>query len=205
MANQRIKLVNHLSTAQLKARYAACEHPVERRLWQMVWLLSRTDKSYSCAEVAETTGVSSDWVRKVVRRYNAQGEAGLLDQRRQNGNAPLLDTAALQKLQKTLQREPPDRGLWSGPKVARWLKKECGHPVSAVTGWHYLIRLGFSLQMPRRKHRKSATAEEQEAFKKNSKRTSKPSGRKTPENGLKSGRKTKRASACSRSSAASGV
>ena len=41
-----------------------------------------------------------------------------------------------------------------------------GKKVSDVTGWNYLVSLGFSLQVPRPAHENRATPEEQEAFKK---------------------------------------
>ena len=113
-------------------------------------------------------GFSADWIRKLVRRYNDDPEKGLKDKRRNNGNAPVLDEELQQELSKALGSKPPDHGLWSGPKVAQWIGERLNRPVSAVTGWHYLVRLGWSLQVPRRQHSRAASEEEQEAFKKNS-------------------------------------
>ncbi len=62
----------------------------------------------------------------------------------------------------------PDGGLWTGPKVALYLSEILGKKISKVTGWKYLIAMGFSLQVPRPAHEKRATPEECEAFKKNS-------------------------------------
>ncbi len=39
-------------------------------------------------------------------------------------------------------------------------------PVSDVSGWKYLKRLGWTLQTPRPQHQAAATADEQQAFKK---------------------------------------
>ena len=168
MAKQRIILAGHLSPAKLKHRYLACEDSVERSHWQTIWLLSRPEKGYSCQDVADLMGFSADWVRKLVRRYNADPEKGLMDKRQGNGNAPVLDEDIQWELSKALEDAPPDHGLWSGPKVALWISQQINRPVSAVTGWHYLVRLGWSLQVPRRQHSRSASEEEQEAFKKNS-------------------------------------
>jgi transposase len=168
MAKQRIVLAGHLSPAELKQRYRACANSVERSHWQAIWLLSRPEKGYSCQDVADLQGCSADWIRKLVRRYNDDPENGLKDKRRDNGNNPVLDEELQQQLSKALEGDPPDHGLWSGPKVAQWISERLAHPVSTVTGWHYLVRLGWSLQVPRRQHSHAATEEEQEAFKKNS-------------------------------------
>jgi transposase len=168
MAKQRLTLAGHFSPAELKHRYLACEDSVERSHWQTIWLLSRPEKGYSCQDVADLMGFTADWVRKLVRRYNDDPASGLKDKRQDNGNNPVLDEKLQQELSKALEGKPPDFGLWSGPKVAQWIGEKLNHPVSTVTGWHYLVRLGWSLQVPRRQHSRAASEEEQEDFKKNS-------------------------------------
>ena len=195
---RRISLKAHLTPAQIKARFLKCDDLVERSHWQTIWLLSRPDKSYTCSEVADLMGFTADWVRKLVRRYNDDPENGLKDERRNNGKHPVLNDQQQQALQRALEADPPDHGLWSGPKVAQWISRELDQPVSAVTGWHYLVRLGWSLQVPRRRHDRSASPEEQESFKKNSRNGSNSSARNIPANRSKSGRKTKPVSASSR-------
>ncbi|RKY40311.1 MAG: hypothetical protein DRP85_08805 [Candidatus Makaraimicrobium thalassicum] len=169
MKNKRLTLTPHYTTEELKARYLTCEHPVERSHWQIIWLMSRKDKNYSCSQVADLMGCTSDWVRKLVRRYNEEAEDGLRDKRRDNGNAPILDDALQDELIMALESEPPDHGLWTGPKVASWMSKKLGRKIHATTGWRWLVQLGWSAKVPRRQHAKSATEEEQAAFKKNSK------------------------------------
>jgi len=166
MNTHRLSLTPHFTTSELKNRYLACEHPVERNHWQMIWLLSRADKNYSCPQVADLMGCSSDWVRKLVRRFNKDPLSGLRDKRQDNGNAPLLDEALQDELQNTLHEEPPDHGLWTGPKIAAWMSKKLKRKIHAATGWRWLVRLGWSAQVPRRTHTKSACEEEQAAFKK---------------------------------------
>jgi transposase len=195
---RRIPLEAHLTAAQIKARFLKCDDLVERSHWQTLWLLSRSDKNYTCNEVADLMGFTVDWVRKLVRRYNADPASGLRDERRKNGKLPVLDVQQQESLQRALEAAPADHGLWSGPKVARWISQELNQPVSAVTGWHYLTRLGWSLQVPRRRHDRSASPEEQEAFKKNSRNGSSSSAKSIPASRSKSGPKTKPASASSR-------
>lgn len=168
MAKQRITLAEHLSPTELKQRYRTCGDSVEQSHWQAIWLLSRPEKGYSCQDVADLQGCSADWIRKLVRRYNDDPENGLKDKRQDNGNNPVLNEKLQQQLGEALEEAPPDYGLWSGPKVALWMSERLGRPVSAVTGWNYLVRLGWSLQLPRRQHSRAATEQEQEAFKKNS-------------------------------------
>ncbi len=195
---RRVPLEPHRTSAQIKARFLKCDDLVERSHWQTIWLLSRSDKNYTCSEVADLMGFTADWIRKLVRRYNADPVNGLLDERRKNGKLPILNDQQQEALQRALEANPPDHGLWSGPNVAHWIRQELNQPVSAVTGWHYLTRLGWSLQVPRRRHDRSASPEEQASFKKNSKNGLNSSGKKTPASRLKSGPKTKPASACSR-------
>ena len=132
-------------------------------------------------------GFTADRVRKLVRRYNADPVSGLLDERRKNGKAPVLNDQQQESLQRALEADPPDHGLWSGPKVAHWISQELNQPVSAVTGRHYLTRPG-----------RSASPGEQEAFKKNFRNGSSSSAKSIPASRLKSGPKTKPAPACSR-------
>ena len=172
MAKQRLTLVGHFSPSELKQRYLACEDSVERSHWQTIWLLSRPEKGYSCQDVADLMGLSADWVRKLVRRYNDDPENGLKDKRRDNGNKPVLDEQLQQELSTALEGKPPDHGLWNGPKVAQWIGERLNRRVSTVTGWHYLVRLGWSLQIPRRQHSRAASEEGQAEFKKNSANTS---------------------------------
>lgn len=195
MPNQRLHITGHLTAAELKERYRTCEHPVEKSHYQIIWLLKREENPLSAAETADITGVTPDWVRKLVRRYNQEGADGLKDKRTDNGNEPLLDDEELQALRAALLGKPPGNGLWTGPQVARWISgRKNSRKVSAVTGWHYLRKLGLTLQIPRRKHRDAADAEAQDTFKKNSGRKSPPSGPASRTRSSKSGRKTKPAS-----------
>jgi hypothetical protein len=57
-----------------------------------------------------------------VKRYNEQGPDSLGDRRLGNGAAPaILTPEALSSLKERVKTPPGDGGLWTGPKVARWL------------------------------------------------------------------------------------
>jgi len=73
----------------------------------------------------------------------------------------------LAALRDRLQSPPEDGGLWTGPKVARWMALRLGLThVHAPRGWEALKKIGWSVQAPRPRNPKSATLEEQAAFKK---------------------------------------
>lgn len=122
-------------------------------------------------EAAKIIGCSPDWVRKLARRYNAEGPTGLRDKRSENGNDPLLNKEQFKKLEKALRNPPVDGGLWNCKKVSEWIGSEIDCKVSVVTGWNYLRSLGYSIQVPSPRHKNAATAEEQDVFKKNSGKT----------------------------------
>ena len=93
-----------------------------------------------------------------------------MDKRQYNkGKKPILTDKQKVKLKNVLvNKTPPDKGLWTSPKIVDWIEQETGNrPESMVTGWNYLQKLGFTLQQPRPKNIKSATPKEIKEFKKN--------------------------------------
>jgi len=168
MAQRSLVIAGHKPVQKIHEQYLNCSSPVEKMHWQIIWLLARQDNPLKSDEVSRVVGCSADWVRKLARRYNAKGADGIKDRRKENGNAPILNNKQIEKLEKTLSGAPTDGGLWNCRKVAEWLLEETGREVSVVTGWNYLKTLGYSVQVPRPRHKKAASAEEQAAFKKNS-------------------------------------
>src|SRR3712207_7659295 len=59
---KKIKLMPHLSTAELGNRYRQARDPVERSHYQIVWLIAQ---GKSTAEVMEVTGYSRDWIQQL--------------------------------------------------------------------------------------------------------------------------------------------
>jgi transposase len=157
-------LVAHLSTAELGQRYRAARQPIERSHLQIVWLLSQ---GRSERDVAAISGYGRRWIGVIVHRYNEQGLDGLGDHRGKHAGAkPLLDKEGEAVLKTVLAEFPADGGLWTGPKVAAWMSTRLGRKVWPQRGWDYLKKLGHSLQMPRPRHAKAASAEEQALYKK---------------------------------------
>lgn len=163
-----IEIVHHLSYAAIQKHERSCTSVVEREHWQILRLMSRPGYALSAAEAALVVDRTPDAVRRVVRRYNKEGPDGLQDRRRgHSGRKALLSETKRQQLFSELQRYPPDGGLWTGPKVALRVAEYAGIRVSAVTGWQYLRKLGFTLQVPRPRHSNTATEEERRVWKKN--------------------------------------
>src|SRR5436309_684823 len=74
--------------------------------------------------------------------------SSLADGRRGNGAAPKLDPDQRAALLAALKQRPPDGGLWTGPKVAAYVRSRWGVRVCPQTGWQWLRDLGFTLQVP---------------------------------------------------------
>ena len=79
----------------------------------------------------------------------------------------LLSQPQLEKLTRAIENKPPDGGIWTGTKVARWIEIETGREkVWNQRGWDYLKKCNYSWQSPRPTHKK-ADKLEQEIFKNN--------------------------------------
>jgi len=154
-------------SARLDGLYRKATDPVLRTHLLMVWRMSLGD---SIREVAGTVGYSEKWVREIARRYESEGVDGLGDRRHGNPGArerALLDEEGQAELREALEGPPPGGGMWSGPKVARWIEQKTEiKKVHAQRGWEYLRKAGMSLQVPRPSNAKGADAPEREAFKK---------------------------------------
>lgn len=157
----------HASTEELEHRYRKARDPVERSHYQIVWLLS---EGRTTGEVCEVTGYSPGWVRRIARRYNEWGVEGLGDRRHANPGAKeraLLDEEGEAQLLEALSGPPPGGGMWSGPKVARWIERRNGlEKVHVQRGFEYLRRVGYTPQVPRPANAKGVDPQEREAFKK---------------------------------------
>src|SRR5215208_5998453 len=155
-------------SSRLESLYRKASDPVLRTHLLMVWRMSLGD---SIREVAEVVGYSEKWVREIARRYESEGVEGLGDRRHGNPGAKqsaLLDEEGQARLRQALLEEaPPGGGMWSGPKVARWIEEKTGmEKVHAQRGWEYMRKVGHSPQVPRPSNAQGADSEEREAFKK---------------------------------------
>ncbi len=155
-------------STRLEGLYRKASDPVLRTHLLMVWRMSLGD---SVGEVARMVGYSEKWTREIARRYEEQGVEGLGDRRHGNPGAKeraLLDEEGQAELRAALlEGSPPGGGMWSGPKVARWIEQKTGlEKVHAQRGWEYLRKVRMSPQVPRPSNAQGADASEREAFKK---------------------------------------
>jgi transposase len=156
---QRLPVIRHRTPRQVWAKYRSCRHPVEKTRWHLIWLLLRTDQPRTPAAAAAVVGVSVITARAVLHRWNEHGPAGLADRRAANRGKPALTDAQRADLFAALKKRPPDGGLWSGPKVAAYVRDRWGVRVWPQTGWRWLREMGFTLQVPRPRHPRSAGPE----------------------------------------------
>ena len=165
-----IKLEPHLTEQELYQRYRTCQQSREKIRWRALYLIA---KGGIANHVAKRVGRSSGWMTNLTRRYNQQGAEAVTDQRGDlvAGPKPTLNAKQAQALEKALRGSAPDGGLWTSPKVAAWIKNKTGKEVHPTTAWRAMRAAGFTLQVPRPRHRNAATEEEQAAFKKSSTRS----------------------------------
>ena len=143
------RVVKHLSVAELEARYEASEDVTSSRHFQTIFLLA---KGHSTRKVAEITSFGLRWVEQLLERYNAFGPASLGDLRRDNRSvARVLKPELLQRLGVRLNAPPPDGGVWTSGKVARWMAGELGlASLAPQRGWE---RCGRSIGRSRSRGR----------------------------------------------------
>src|SRR5919199_5903590 len=137
-----MRIIEHLSVAELEERYRAAQDVTEARHTQAIWLLAQ---GRTVLDVAAVLAFAPRWVEQLAARYNAHGPAALGDQRRRNGRAAsVLTEAVLAALAERLKTPPDDGGRWTGPKVALWMARYLGvERVHPQRGWEALKRVEF--------------------------------------------------------------
>lgn len=170
MPTKRLELAGHLSIEELKERMKSSKDPQQTRRWQVLWHLRQ---GKSTAEAAEACGFSTRWVQKLAGRFNKEGAQAVSRAKRSHGGGyqPLLTPDQQQELSEALLMPVPEElggGLWSGRKVALWIKKKTGRETWPQQGCSYLHRLGFSLKVPRPRHPRAVSEEEAKEWEKKS-------------------------------------
>ena len=160
---KRLPVVAHLSADEVGRRYRSCSDAREKTRWHLVWLLLR-DETLSCERAGPLVGLSDAHARTLLKRWNVRGPDGLADRRRANKSPGKLTADRQAEVYDALRKEPPDGGLWSGPKLARYVRDRWGVEVVPQTGWRWLNDLGFSLRVPRPRHPKAATPAQQRVW-----------------------------------------
>ena len=106
------------------------------------------------AEVAREYGVSWRWVHELVRRYDAEGEAGLAARSRRPRSSPTQTAQQVEDAIVALRKELADQGLDAGAQTI-WVHLErLGlKPPSVATIWRVLSRRGFVTPQPHKRPR----------------------------------------------------
>jgi hypothetical protein len=88
MARTRLPIVPHLTPEHIYRRYRACRTGVEKTHWQLLWLLTRPEAPLAPAQAAAQVGLTAVWTRAILKRWNADGPAGLADRRAGTNGGP---------------------------------------------------------------------------------------------------------------------
>ena len=108
------------------------------------------------AAVARDYGVSRRWVQELVRRYEAEGEAGLEPRSRRPRGSPSRTSEAIEDEIVVLRKALADQGLDAGAHtIAYHLKQLHGASPSAATIWRILSRRGFVVPQPQKRPKSS--------------------------------------------------
>jgi hypothetical protein len=153
------KLADYFNSQQLYQKYRKSPNRVESKRWHLLWKISL---GWNIKQSAIMVGINYQYAVKIVKQYNQFGPEIVLKKKVQlqprehkGGKKPLLDCRQVEKLSQALENRPSDGGIWTGPKLARWIEQETGkEKVWNQRGWEYLKRLGYSCQRPRPKHKK---------------------------------------------------
>jgi transposase len=157
---------HHLKPEQIEQRFRQCDNVREKTHWQVIYLLTQPGTKLTAHSAAKIVGLSPAWAAEMVKRWNQHGIDGLVDGRRENGRQPLLTPRQREHLWARLQQAAPGGGLWSGPKVAAYVKERWNYHINPATGWKWLRQLGFTLQVPRPCHPQAASLAERRRWKK---------------------------------------
>jgi len=109
------------------------------------------------AEVARDYGVSRQWVHELVRRFDAEGEAGLEPRSRRPRGSPRTAESLEDEIVE-LRKELTDQGLDAGAHtIAVHLARRHGEAAvpSVATIWRILSRRGFVTPQPQKRPRSS--------------------------------------------------
>lgn len=108
------------------------------------------------AEVARDYRVSRRWVHELVKRFDAEGEAGLEPRSRRPHASPQRTPGALEDEIVELRKTLVDHGLDAGAHtIAFHLAKRHGTTPAVATIWRILHRRGFVTPQPQKRPRSS--------------------------------------------------
>jgi transposase InsO family protein len=110
----------------------------------------------SKSQVARDYQVSRRWVHELVKRYDAQGEAGLVPRSRRPRSSPQRTPPALADEIVALRKHLADQGLDAGAHtIAYHLQQRHGAAPAPATIWRILSQRGFVTPQPHKRPKSS--------------------------------------------------
>jgi transposase InsO family protein len=110
----------------------------------------------SKSEVARDYRVSRRWVHELIKRFDAQGEAGLAPRSRRPQTSPQRTPVALEDEIVQLRKHLAEQGLDAGAHtIAYHLTQRHGATPAPSTIWRILSRRGFVIPQPQKRPRSS--------------------------------------------------
>ena len=110
----------------------------------------------SKSEVARSLGVSRFWVQQLVRRYEVEGEAGLVPRSRRPRRSPQAVSITVENEIVRLRKQLTDQGLDAGAvTIAVHLERQDLAVPAISTIWRILTRRGFVVPQPQKRPKSS--------------------------------------------------
>lgn len=161
---KRMVFLPDISTQQLRAMYAAEQHP-KSKLRLLAAVHRREGKSID--EIAYMLSKHRRTVHGWLTRFVERG-IGAKNARKQTGRPSQLTLAQKRQLVKDLERGPPHNatGLWSTKEVRELLRRKYKAVFVKQHVWRMLDQLGFAMLRPRKQHHQRASNDEIARFKK---------------------------------------
>lgn len=161
-----LKLVSHLSDAQLKEKLSAMADTAEFRRWQILYLI-QVAGIRSVDTIAPLVNLSKPSIYKIVEGYNKSGVAGIKYTQRGGRRRFLLSVEEEVLLLTAIEQQAAKGLIKTAGDIRSMVEIKVGKKVSDDYLWDLLNRNGWKKKMPRPHHPKRNIAVQQE-FKKNS-------------------------------------
>jgi transposase InsO family protein len=108
------------------------------------------------AELAEAHGVHRSWIYKLLARYRAEGDAGLVPRSRRPRSSPSATPVELEDEIVLLRKQLTEGGLDAGAVTIHWHLSRRHDAVPSVSSiWRILKRRGFVTAQPKKRPRSS--------------------------------------------------
>ena len=110
----------------------------------------------SVAELAAAHGLHRSWIYKLLARYRAEGDAGLVARSRRPRSSPTQLGGEVEEEIVALRKSLAEEGLGAGALTIHWHLSRGGGVVPSVSSiWRVLGRRGFVSPQPRKRPRSS--------------------------------------------------